>query len=144
VRARLCSAATYVASYRSAAAGAPLTLAIAVHNIPEGLAVAMAVLHGTGSRTHAIGWATLSGLAEPLGAALAYAFVNPTSSASSFGGMFAVSAGMMVYVCLTELLPAAYREHPSARLVAHAFLAGCAVMASSLVLEKFNNSDSPP
>jgi drug/metabolite transporter (DMT)-like permease len=111
-----------------------------------GLAVAMAVLHGTGSRAHAIGWATLSGLAEPLGAALAYAFVNPSSSASSFGGMFAVSAGMMVYVCLTELLPAAYREHPSARLVAHAFLAGCAVMASSLVLEKFNNesADGPP
>ncbi|KAJ1619999.1 Zinc/iron permease [Pavlovales sp. CCMP2436] len=130
--------ATYVASYHSVNTGAPLTIAIAIHNIPEGLAVAMPILHGTGSRTRAIFWASLSGMAEPLGALLAYIFVNPKTSQSSFGAMFAVSAGMMVYVCLSELLPAAYREHPSPKLVTRAFFAGCLVMASSLVLEKFN------
>lgn len=130
--------ATYVASYHSVGTGAPLTIAIAIHNIPEGLAVAMPIFHGTGSRFKAIFWASLSGMAEPFGAFLAYLFVNPRTSQSSFGAMFAVSAGMMVYVCLSELLPAAYREHPSTRLVTQAFFAGCLVMASSLVLEKFN------
>lgn len=130
--------ATYCASYQSVGTGAPLTLAIAIHNIPEGLAVAMPIFHATGSRSKAIFWASLSGMAEPLGALLAYAFVNPRTSQSAFGALFALSAGMMVYVCLSELLPAAYREHPSTRLITQAFFAGCCVMASSLVLEKFN------
>lgn len=128
--------ATYIASFHSLPAGAPLTVAIAVHNIPEGLAVAMPVLHGTGSRSTAVFWAALSGMAEPLGALIAYFFVNPRSSESSFGAMFAISAGMMVYVCLSELLPAAYRDHPSAKVVTQSFFAGCFVMASSLVLER--------
>ncbi|KAG8458704.1 hypothetical protein KFE25_012902 [Diacronema lutheri] len=134
--------ATYVASYHSVGTGAPLTIAIAIHNIPEGLAVAMPIFHGTGSRAKAIFWGALSGMAEPCGAFLAYLFVNPRTSQSSFGAMFAVSAGMMVYVCLSELLPAAYREHPSTRLVTQAFFAGCCVMASSLVLEKFSSGGS--
>ena len=32
---------TYVASFHSVSAGAPLAIAIAIHNIPEGLAVTM-------------------------------------------------------------------------------------------------------
>lgn len=42
---------------------------------------------------------------------------------------------MMLFVCVAELLPAAYGE-PSmpTPLVALAFFAGCAVMATSLVL----------
>jgi len=128
--------ATYVASFHSLQAGVPLTLAIAVHNIPEGLAVAMPVLRGTGSQMAAIFWGGVSGLAEPLGALLAYLIVNPTSSESSFGALFAASAGMMVFVSLSELLPAAYRDTPSPNAVARAFFAGCLVMASSLVLER--------
>ena len=42
-RARAFSQATYVASFHSVSAGAPLAIAIAIHNIPEGLAVAMPV-----------------------------------------------------------------------------------------------------
>jgi ZIP family zinc transporter len=133
--------ATYVASYHSVHTGAPLTIAIAIHNIPEGLAVAMPIYHGTGSQSKAVFWASLSGMAEPFGAFLAYLFVNPRTSQSSFGAMFAVSAGMMVYVCLSELLPAAYREYPRPKLITHSFFAGCLVMASSLVLEKFNAAE---
>ena len=41
--------------------------AIAVHNIPEGLAIAVPVLASTGDRWKAI-WMTLaSGMSEPLG-----------------------------------------------------------------------------
>ena len=51
-----------------------------------------------------------------------------------------MTAGMMSYVCIEELLPAAYAEKgvPRSKLTA-AFFAGCAVMASSLVLEKMLN-----
>ncbi len=38
------------------------TLAVAIHNIPEGIAAALPLLYGTGDRRKAFGWATLSGL----------------------------------------------------------------------------------
>ena len=44
---------------------------------------------------------------------------------------------MMVYVCIAELLPAAFREPGVSRAsVVFAFFLGCAVMAASLVIEK--------
>ena len=44
--------------------------AIALHNIPEGIAVAVPVFQATGSRARAIGLSFLSGLSEPLGAVI--------------------------------------------------------------------------
>jgi len=130
--------ATYVASFHSVSSGLPLAAAIAVHNIPEGLAVAMPVYHATGSRARAVALGSLSGMSEPFGALLASLVANEHSSTGAFGGMFGLTAGMMTYVCLSELLPSAYAERgvPRSRVVA-AFFAGAAVMASSLIIEKF-------
>eukprot|EP00324_Dicrateria_rotunda_P009432 CAMPEP_0206180974 /NCGR_PEP_ID=MMETSP1474-20131121/68382_1 /ASSEMBLY_ACC=CAM_ASM_001110 /TAXON_ID=97495 /ORGANISM="Imantonia sp., Strain RCC918" /LENGTH=152 /DNA_ID=CAMNT_0053594849 /DNA_START=21 /DNA_END=479 /DNA_ORIENTATION=- len=130
--------ATYVASFHSVSAGLPLAIAIAIHNIPEGLAIAMPVYYATGSRRRAILFGTLSGFSEPFGAVLASLVANESSSSGSFGGMFGLTAGMMTYVCLSELLPAAYAEQGVAReAVTLAFFLGCAVMATSLVIEKY-------
>jgi len=129
--------ATYVASFHSVSAGAPLAIAIAIHNIPEGLAVAMPIYHATGSRFRAVLLGTLSGLSEPFGAVLASVVANEHSSKGAFGAMFGLTAGMMTYVCISELLPAAYAENGVSRgAVVFAFFAGCAVMATSLVAEK--------
>ena len=128
-------AATYVASFESLQDGAPLAFAIAVHNIPEGLAVAMPVLHATGSKARAIGLGALSGMAEPLGAFLASLVANESSNPDVFGGLFGLTAGMMLFVCVAELLPAAYAEKTaSTSLVALSFFLGCAVMAASLMM----------
>ena len=51
--------------------------AIAVHNIPEGIAIAMPVLEATNDRRKAMLMATLSGLAEPLGAFIAVTLLPP-------------------------------------------------------------------
>ena len=51
----------------------PVAVAIAIHNIPEGIAVAVPLREATGSRTKAFWWATLSGLAEPIGALIGFA-----------------------------------------------------------------------
>ncbi|EOD20082.1 hypothetical protein EMIHUDRAFT_436011 [Emiliania huxleyi CCMP1516] len=103
-----------------------------------GLAVAMPVYHATGSRARAVALGSLSGMSEPFGALLASLVANEHSSTGAFGGMFGLTAGMMTYVCLSELLPSAYAERgvPRSRVVA-AFFAGAAVMASSLIIEKF-------
>ncbi len=49
-----------------------VALAVALHNIPEGLAVAGPVYAATGSRSKAVLWAGLSGMAEILGGVLAW------------------------------------------------------------------------
>ena len=54
-----------------------------------------------------------------------------------FGFMFGLTAGMMVFVCISELLPAAYAERGvTGDAVVLAFFLGCAVMSSSLVVER--------
>eukprot|EP00268_Persea_americana_P024297 TRINITY_DN23746_c0_g1_i2.p1 TRINITY_DN23746_c0_g1~~TRINITY_DN23746_c0_g1_i2.p1 ORF type:complete len:133 (-),score=15.78 TRINITY_DN23746_c0_g1_i2:562-909(-) len=58
--------------------GLNLAFAIALHNIPEGVAVALPVYFATESKWQAFKLATLSGLAEPLGVVIV-AYLFPSS-----------------------------------------------------------------
>ena len=60
----------------------------------------------------ALGWSVISGLGEPLGAVIAYLIIMPILSDALFGILFAVIAGIMVYISFDELLPTA-REYGS-------------------------------
>jgi ZIP family zinc transporter len=86
-----------------------VALAVAIHNIPEGIAVALPLLYGTGSRRKAFKWALLSGLAEPLGALVGMLILIPFLSPPLLAVLFAVVAGIMVYISFDELLPMAER-----------------------------------
>lgn len=117
---------------QSDAAGIALTIAVAIHNIPEGIAVAIPVLFATGSRLRAFHLAALSGLTEPLGALLAWAVLAPFLNPAVLGVVFAVVAGMMVYISLKTLLPEAFALQ--GRMDSLASLAtGGLVMAASLL-----------
>ncbi len=59
--------ATFVAALSSPTLGVALAIAIALHNVPEGLCVAMPVYYATGSRVKGFLWAFLSGVSEPIG-----------------------------------------------------------------------------
>jgi ZIP family zinc transporter len=92
-----------------------ITLAIAVHNIPEGLAIS-AVLRPRGKTVLAcIGWSIFSSLPQPLMAVPAFLFVDAFSAALPYGLGFA--AGAMVFMVLEELLPEAY-DHARRPMVA--------------------------
>lgn len=69
--------ATFAVALADPALAIPLAVAIAIHNIPEGIAVAVPLREATGSRRKAAWWATLSGLAEPLGAIVGYLLLQP-------------------------------------------------------------------
>jgi hypothetical protein len=58
--------AVFLAAHKSSSIGLSLALAIALHNIPEGVAVALPVYFATGSRLKGFNVAAVSGLAEPL------------------------------------------------------------------------------
>ena len=99
--------ATFASAATNLSLGIPLALAVAIHNIPEGMCVALPVYCATGSKSKGIVYTLWAGLAEPLGAVLAYFFLFPFFTAYIEGALLAVVAGIMIYVALDELLPAA-------------------------------------
>ncbi len=101
--------ATVVSAFSSEQMAYSVAIAVAVHNIPEGVAVAIPLYCATQSRWKAFGWATLTGLAEPLGALVAMAFLMPYLNDQVMAIVFASVAGIMVYISLDELLPMAQR-----------------------------------
>ena len=104
--------ATYISSETNIKLGITITIAIAMHNIPEGISIAMPVYYATKNKKKAIGLTFLSGMSEPLGAVLAFLFLKPIINNTIMGGLFAIIAGIMTYISIIELLPAAlkYKE----------------------------------
>lgn len=125
--------ATFVATINNPSLGIAIAAAIALHNIPEGIAVSIPVYYATGSRKKAFILSFLSGLAEPVGALLGFLVLMPFMSDALFGVLFAGVAGIMVFISIDELLPAA-REYGEHHLSIYGMVAGMAVMAVSLLL----------
>jgi ZIP family zinc transporter len=116
----------------------PVAIAIAIHNIPEGIAVSVPVSYGTGSKKRGFFLSLLSGLAEPVGALVAFAtisifFTNSGIPDSLFGYLFGGVAGIMVFIYIDELLPTA-EEYGYHHYSIYGFILGMAVMALSLLL----------
>lgn len=125
--------AVFAGAYQSLQLGAVLTIAIAAHNIPEGMAVAAPVLHATNDRAKAFWAGTGSGLFEPLGAVFGALLLAPILTPYLVALMLAFVAGVMVYVSLDELLPAA-REQAQEHEVALSLIVGIALMLATLAV----------
>lgn len=125
--------ATFTAAVDNTALGVAIAVAIAIHNIPEGIAVSIPVFYATGDRAKAFRLSLLSGMAEPAGALLAYLVLMPFMSPTLMGCILAGVAGIMVFISIDELLPAA-REYGEAHTSIYGVVAGMALMAASLLL----------
>lgn len=125
--------ATFVTALEDPRLAVPIVIAIALHNIPEGIAVAVPIRAATGSRWKAAGFATLTGLSEPLGAVAGYLLIQPYMTDTIFGLTLAAVAGVMVFVSLDKLLPTAekYGEH---HVAIYALVGGMALMALTLAV----------
>ncbi len=99
--------ATFMGALENPSLGIAIAMAIGLHNIPEGIAVSAPIYAATGSRSKAFLWSFLSGVAEPIGAVLAAAILMPFLSETVLGFALAAVAGIMVFVALDELIPAA-------------------------------------
>jgi zinc transporter, ZIP family len=134
--------ATFVAALQNPSVGAAIAVAVALHNIPEGISVSVPIFYATGMRRKAFVYSLLSGLAEPVGAGIAYLalqFVARDGSSTvppqMLGILFGGVAGTMVYISLDELLPAS-RAYGKGHDSLIGLFAGMAVMAISLLLMK--------
>lgn len=134
--------ATFLAALQDPSLGMAIAIAVALHNIPEGISVSVPIFYATGDRKKAFLYSVLSGLAEPLGAVIAYlgirlffggteGMVPPQVMGILFGGV----AGIMVYISLDELLPTS-RAYGKGHDSLFGLVAGMLVMALSLLLMK--------
>lgn len=132
--------ATFLAALHDPALGIAIAVAVALHNIPEGISVSVPIFYATGNRRKAFTYSFLSGLAEPIGAGVAYLairfFFGGTAEVippQIMGVMFGGVAGIMVYISLDELLPTS-RAYGKGHDSLFGLIGGMAVMALSLLL----------
>ncbi|MDT8391236.1 MAG: zinc transporter ZupT [Lentisphaeria bacterium] len=132
--------ATFLAALEDPGVGAVIAVAIALHNIPEGMSVSVPIYYATGNRKKAFFYSFLSGLAEPVGAIIAYVLIRLFLGSSGggippqiMGVLFAGVAGIMVYISLDELLPTS-RAYGKGHDSVLGLGAGMLVMAVSLLL----------
>lgn len=102
--------AVFLSSFTNVRLGVLLAISIAIHNIPEGIAVAAPIYYSTQNKGKAIKYAFISGMAEPLGAIIAYLLLKPYLNQNILSHIFALVAGVMVYISFDELLPASFRD----------------------------------
>ena len=98
--------AVYTSTLTTYKLGLMIALAIGLHNVPEGMAVAIAVYAATNSIYQSLKYSLISGLCEPLGAALfgAMIYLGFLPHYIVFY-MLAGCGGIMVIICFTELIP---------------------------------------
>jgi len=108
-------------------------LAIAIHNIPEGISVSMPIFFATNNRKKAFIYSFLSGVAEPVGAIIGFVVLMPFLTPGLLSSMLAFVAGIMVYISVDELLPIAH-NYGHGHIVMTGFVLGMGTMAISLIL----------
>lgn len=132
--------ATFLSALHDPSLGCAIAIAIALHNIPEGISVSVPIYYATGNRKKAFVYSFLSGLAEPVGAAVAYVAMSlfiigdgVVVPPQVMGLLFGMIAGIMVYISLDELLPTS-RAYGKGHDSLFGLIGGMGVMALSLLL----------
>lgn len=102
--------------------GISLAIAIAIHNIPEGISIAIPIYYASKSRGKALFYTALSGFSEFLGALLAYFFLKRYLSSFLLMAMVDMTAGIMIHLSLTEILPTSFQYINSKKVLINLLL----------------------
>lgn len=108
---------TFLSSYQNMELGLKISVAIMLHNIPEGISIAVPIYYATGSKKKAAFMTFLSGLAEPLGAFLAFVFLRNFITDTMIGFILIFVAGLMITLAIHELLPKALKYHENSYIL---------------------------
>lgn len=132
---------TYATNHANSQLGFAVFMALFIHNITEGFAMSLPLYLAIGSRGKAIAWSSfLGGVSQPLGAGVAalwFKLANRSSLGAPtegiYGGMFAVTSGVMTSVALSLFSESLQLSHNKGTCIAFAFL-GMAILGFSFAL----------
>ncbi|KAF4318088.1 hypothetical protein BBO99_00003923 [Phytophthora kernoviae] len=129
--------ATYTAGVERPAVGLAMALGVGLHNIAEGFAIAAPVYFATGSKWKGIMWCVVAAVAEHLGAFIAFGIVS-NKGHSHEAALYGIVAGMMATITMKEVFPTAYMyANGRIHLVSNGGLTGMILMATSLSFFKY-------
>ncbi|CAH9122912.1 unnamed protein product [Cuscuta epithymum] len=118
--------------------GLLVTLAIAVHNIPEGLAVSM-VLASKGVPPHkAMLWSIITSLPQPIVAVPSFVCADAFNKFLPFATGFA--AGCMIWMVMAEVLPDGLKEASPSHVASAATLSVAFMEGLSTVFQHFGHN----
>uniref|UniRef100_A0A1D1XMJ5 Putative zinc transporter At3g08650 n=1 Tax=Anthurium amnicola TaxID=1678845 RepID=A0A1D1XMJ5_9ARAE len=120
--------------------GLLVTLAIAVHNIPEGLAVSMVLASRGVSPQNAMLWSVITSLPQPIVAVPAFLCADAFNKFLPFCTGFA--AGCMIWMVIAEVLPDAFKEASPSQVASSATLSVAFMETLSTVLQTFSHDYS--
>ncbi|MQL79798.1 hypothetical protein Taro_012252 [Colocasia esculenta] len=120
--------------------GLLVTLAIAVHNIPEGLAVSMVLASRGVSPQNAMLWSIITSLPQPIVAVPAFLCADTFNKFLPFCTGFA--AGCMIWMVIAEVLPDAFKEATPSHVASSATLAVAFMETLSTVFQTFSHGYS--
>ncbi|XP_018675384.2 putative zinc transporter At3g08650 isoform X2 [Musa acuminata AAA Group] len=120
--------------------GLLVTLAIAVHNIPEGLAVSMVLASRGVSPHNAMLWSVITSLPQPIVAVPSFLCADTFHKVLPFCTGFA--AGCMIWMVIAEVLPDAFKEAVPSQVASAGTLAVAFMETLSTVLQGFSHGHS--
>jgi ZIP family zinc transporter len=109
-----------------------ITIAISIHDIPEGVAISIPLRAMGVLNWRLAWWSVFSSLPQPIGAVLAFGFGRLAREFRPFG--FGFAAGAMIYLVLTEFIPEAPEAGAGFPDGAGRELAGGIVIGSAVIL----------
>jgi zinc transporter ZupT len=112
--------------------GLVIALAIAIHNVPEGLAISLVLVPRGVSVGRAAAWSVFSSLPQPLLAVPAFLFVAWFEPLLAAGLGFA--AGAMAWIVVGDLVPEAVRVTPVWRVAVAATTSAAAMLVLQAAL----------
>ncbi|KAL4273246.1 hypothetical protein GQ457_13G018470 [Hibiscus cannabinus] len=128
------------ASSKGFTQGLLVTLAIAVHNIPEGLAVSMVLASRGVSPQNAMLWSIITSLPQPIVAVPSFICADAFNKALPFCTGFA--AGCMIWMVVAEVLPDAFKEASPTPVASAATLSVAFMEALSILFQNFSHDYS--
>ncbi|XVF37375.1 hypothetical protein REPUB_Repub20aG0002600 [Reevesia pubescens] len=117
--------------------GLLVTLAIAVHNIPEGLAVSMVLASRGVSPQNAMLWSVITSLPQPIVAVPSFICADAFNKFLPFCTGFA--AGCMIWMVVAEVLPDAFKEASPTPVASAATLSVAFMEALSALFQNFSH-----
>eukprot|EP00123_Amoebidium_parasiticum_P018481 comp24220_c0_seq1/m.44577 comp24220_c0_seq1/g.44577 ORF comp24220_c0_seq1/g.44577 comp24220_c0_seq1/m.44577 type:complete len:705 (-) comp24220_c0_seq1:209-2323(-) len=134
--------ATFAAVLASSKMGIALAVALILHNIPEGIGIALPIYYATGSKWRALPYTFVIGAMLPISAGIAYAAFRNSMSGILYGVLMGMASGMIMFISVHELLPAAFKYSKRKNVITSFFILGMVVMSVGIGIGEGMEGDS--